>query len=275
MKGMPAAIVQTPQWVYVADLSGRIARVDIATTGMTTLAEVSGGQLVASADGSQIAWLESGSGRAAVHLEWTDRPNLTGENVSRTFPATLRCCDNPFEVNGLTEAGELIASLPAESRAWAWDTSGGNDDVREISGLGNGVISEVTAGGLVVHYPPFQYAVGQIEDGVFLQVFERAALVADFSDPLGRRMVYADNTGEIHVRERDLRGRSRRAPPDVRLQLPLLDDGFAAARWEDPDHVLLDVYDESERDGALVRCDVVVGSCEIADDLEGPHLLPR
>jgi hypothetical protein len=137
------------------------------------------------------------------------------------------------------------------------------------------VISQVTERGLVVHYPPLQYAVGQIEHDVFLQLAEIPALDADFTDPLGHRVVYADNTGDIQVREQNPRGRSRRAASTITLGLPKLDDGFSGLRWEDTEHVLLDVYDESMPDGALVRCDVRDGACELADDLEGPHLLPR
>jgi hypothetical protein len=96
---------------------------------------------------------------------------------------------------------------------------------------------------------------------------------ADFADPLGHRVVYADDSGEIHVRERVLHGRARRASSDVRLQLPTLDQGFAAVRWEDDDHVLLDVADASQPHGALVRCDVGTGACELAARFDRPHLL--
>jgi hypothetical protein len=39
--------------------------------------------------------------------------------------------------------------------------------------------------------------------------------------------------------------------------------------------VILDVVDETAPDGALVRCDVRDGACELADKLEGPHLVSR
>jgi len=87
--------------------------------------------------------------------------------------------------------------------------------------------------------------------------------------------VYADAEGEIHVREAISRGRSRRGTQDVRLALPALDAGFSAARWEDTDHVLLDVSDASAPDGLLVRCDVQTGACEVAAKFTAPHLLAR
>jgi len=178
-------------------------------------------------------------------------------------------------VNGMTEDGIVVASLPAANRAWVWDTpdAGSDSQVREISGLGNGVISQVTAAGLVVRYPPFQYAVGDLNDGAFRQTAELAARDADFADPLGHRVVYADREGAVYVREGVLRGRSRRGSLSVRLQLPVLADGFSGVRWEDNDHVLLDVADASLPDGALVRCDVDSGACQLAARFDGPHLV--
>jgi hypothetical protein len=268
----PAAIASTPRWVYIAYLSGKIVRVSTETLLLEPVVDSSGGQLVGDLSGGQVAWLGSGVGKATVDLTSLDRTTESSSDRVQEFPARLRCCDDPFQVNGITEDGQLIASLPAENRAWVWDTHG-SGGVREISGLGNGVISQVSDFGLVVHYPPFQYAVGQIQDGAFLQVGEIAALDADFSDPLGHRIVYADNDGAVRVRERDIRGRSRRTAPTITLRLPTLDDGYSGVRWEDENHVILDVYDESAPDGALVRCDVRDGSCELADELEGPHLL--
>jgi hypothetical protein len=49
--------------------------------------------------------------------------------------------------------------------------------------------------------------------------------------------------------------------------------GFAAVRWEDPTHVLLDLADPSVPHGALVRCDVGTAACEVAAAFDGPHLL--
>jgi hypothetical protein len=269
----PAAIVATPEWVYVGYLSGKVVRVDTTSLAIEPVVDTSGGQLVGDLRGSRVAWLETGAGAAVVDLTSLDRAHENDPRTSQPFPVALRCCDDPFELDGITGDGELVASLPAENRAWVWDTRH-DGAVREISGLGNGVVSQVSSSGVVVFYPPVHYAVGQIQDGAFLQVGEFVGRHADFADPLGHRIVYADDDGSIHVRERDQRGRSRRAAPGVTFRLPALDDGYAGLRWEDDDHVILDVYDESAPDGALVRCDVRDGSCELADELEGPHLLP-
>jgi len=269
----PAGIVSTPHWVYVAYLSGKIVRVNTASLSIEPVVDASGGQLVGDRTGSRVAWLETGTGEAVVDLTSLDRAHENDPRSAQALPVVLRCCDDPLQLDGITDDGELVASLPAENRGWVWNTRGGGD-VREVSGLGNGVISQVASSSVVVYYPPIHYAVGQIDDGAFLQVAEFVGRDADFTDPLGHRVVYADDDGAVHVRERDLRGRSRRAAPTVTFRLPALDNGYAGLRWEDEDHVILDVYDESAPDGALVRCDVRDGSCELADELEGPHLLP-
>ena len=271
----PSAIAEAGDWVYVAYLSGRIVRVGLKDPAVEPVAETSGGQLVADRGGSRLAWLASDVGAAEVHLESANPAYPVVGDDSQLFPARLRCCDNPFEINGITRDGEVVASLPVEGRVWVWDTDDPGSRVREITGIGNGVVSQVLKGALVVHDPPFQYAAGRIEDGAFLRVAEIAAVDADFSDPQGHRIVYADTAGEIHVREVTTRGRSRRGDPNIRLQLPTIDDGFSAVVWEDSFHVVLDVSDETAPDGALVRCNVTDGVCELADELEGPHLLPR
>jgi hypothetical protein len=57
--------------------------------------------------------------------------------------------------------------------------------------------------------------------------------------------------------------------------LPALDAGFTTARWEDAEHVLLDVSDASAPAGMLVRCEVQTGVCEVAAKFDAPHLLAR
>jgi hypothetical protein len=122
-----------------------------------------------------------------------------------------------------------------------------------------------------------QYAVGHLDDdGEFVRGDVLTARDAEFADPLGRRAVILDENGEIRVREIRSRGRSRRGFQDVRMLLPELTAGFAAVSWEDDDHVLLDVSDASTPHGALVRCDVATGDCELATVFKGTrHLLAR
>ncbi len=277
LPGRPTTIVQTTKWLYAALLSGRIVRVDTATGETATVTRHSHGELVTDPAGEHIAWLDAGTGEARVVLrtvaDWTVQ--LSDE---QPFPAVPRCCDNPFVVNGMTEDGEVVASLPATHRAWVWSTpdAGTTTGIREIRGLGNGVITDVSAAGIVVRRPPFQYAVGRVaDDGLFVGTAALTAIDADFADPRGHRVVLADEDGEVHVREVGARGRSRRGSQDVRLLLPTLGDGFRSVRWEDADHVLLEVVDASTPNGAFVRCAVDTGMCEIAVRFDGPHLIAR
>jgi hypothetical protein len=271
----PSAIVQTSHWLFVAYLSGQIVRVDAARSNLTTVQAASRGEVVTDPSGDHVAWLAAGPGQAVVSVQSVDAEGSVLLSDQQEFPAKPRCCDNPFVVNGITGDGVVIASQPAATRAWAWTTpdGGGADQVREISGLGNGVISQVTAGGIVARYSSSHFAVGVLEGDTFLVRDELNAREADFGDPLGHRVVYADTAGQIHVRESAPRGRSRRGSQDVRLQLPVLDEGFTSARWEDDTHVLLDVSDASTANGVLVRCDVRSGRCEIAARFDGPHLV--
>jgi hypothetical protein len=271
----PSAIVQTSHWLYIGYLSGALVRVETATGDLATVQPASRGEVVTDPSGDHVAWLARADGQAVVAVQSVDAAGSVLLSDQQAFPAKPRCCDNPFLVNGITQDGTVIASMPAESRAWAWTTPDGGTEsqVREISGLGNGVITQVTAAGIVVQFASSHYAVGVLEGDAFLVRDEINARQADFGDPLGHRVLYADTDGQIHVRESAPRGRSRRGSQDVRLRLPTLDEGFTAARWEDDRHVLLDVADASTDGGALVRCDVTNGRCELAAELDGPHLL--
>lgn len=272
LEGAPSAIAQAVQGVFVAYLSGAIVRIDARTGRSATVARSSGGELVPGPDGRRIAWLGAEAGLSTVVVTG---PEGTGTAIAeRTFPVTARCCDNPFVVNGITRDGAVVASLPAAHQVWVWDGSTGPDSkLVQIGGTGYGVVSQVTPDGIVLHRPPVTYAFGLLEDGTFRPTVALAAQSADFSDPLGRRIVYADATGDIWVRSRSLRGRSRRPGQVGVLGLPAISGGFASAHWEDPDHVLLDVSDASMPNGALVRCDVRTGGCELAATLDFPHLV--
>jgi DNA-directed RNA polymerase specialized sigma24 family protein len=266
-----SAVVQTRKWLYVAYLSGAIIRIDAVKGTVLPVARSSRGELTTDPGGEHVAWLAPGSGPAVVVLRTAWDWGVLLSDRQR-FPAQARCCDDPFVLNGITGNGEVVGSLPVANRAWVWSTpDGGTDAVREISGLDGGAITQVVSDGLVVRHPPGTYAVGGIVAGIFRPTSVLTAKQADFGDPFSDRVVYADDAGAIHVRERVLRGSSRRPGQDVRLHLPSLPQGFAAARWEDPEHVLLDVADASLPHGALVRCDVGTGGCEVAARFIGPH----
>lgn len=271
---LPSAIVQTQTWLYVAYLSGEIVRVDMDSGQVSRVTEDSHGELVTDPAGEYVAWLAAGDGPAVLAVR-TVADWVTPLSDEQTLPADPRCCDNPLVVNGMTQDGQVIASLPAANRAWVWSTPNTRtaSRVQEISGLGRGTISQVAPLGIVVHRPPFQYAVGRLDGARFVGTAAVEAKDAEFSDPLGDRVVFADNDGVIHVRELRAPGRSRRGSQDVQLLLPTIANGFSSARWEDADHVLLDVADPSMPDGALIRCAVDTGACEVAVRFDSPHVI--
>lgn len=269
-----SSLVQTSKWLYVAYLSGEIVRVDSVKGTVLPVVASSRGELATDPSGQHVVWLGAGAGPAVVVLRTAWDWGVLLSDRQR-FPAEPRCCDDPFVLNGITGAGEVIGSLPVANRAWVWTTpdAGSDDAVEEITGLNGGAITQVVSDGVVVRRPTGTYAVGSVQAGAFRATSVLVAKEADFSDPFSRRVVYADDAGEIHVRERALRGRSRRPGQDVSLHVPTQPLGFAAVRWEDPTHVLLDLADPSVPHGALVRCDVGTAACEVAAAFDGPHLL--
>jgi hypothetical protein len=237
------------------------------------------GPAVTDSSGRYVAWPVVTAGEARAVLRSVGPAGAAAEGQVQAFPATPRCCDNPFLLVGITRSGEVVGSMPAANRAWVWDARGGQEvsgpPVREIEGLDDGVVDQVTAEEIVAHSPPFHYAVGGLRGEDFLATGRISARAVDFGDPLGRRVVYVDDSGETHVRERLRPRRGRGGANDVRLQLPRLEVGFTSAVWENPDHVLLDVSDDLVPWGALVRCAVDSGTCEIAVRFGGPHLVAR
>lgn len=273
---LASEIVQTRSWLLVVSLSGEIRRYE-PTNGQThVVAPASHGELVTDPSGEHVAWLDAGTGRAVVVVRTVTDWSVPVSD-EQAFPARPRCCDNPFRIGGIDQDGQVVVSLPSAGRTWSWRTpdGGATNPVQEVTGLGTGAVSEVTAAGVVLRRPPDRYAVGRIVDGRFVRTDDLAAREAEFADPLGHRVVLADEDGAIHVREIHSRGRSRRGSADVQLSLPPMPDGFSEARWEDDSHVLLDVSDPSAPHGALVRCDVDTGACEIAVVFDGPHLVAR
>ncbi|HEX7718036.1 MAG TPA: sigma factor-like helix-turn-helix DNA-binding protein [Marmoricola sp.] len=271
---LPTAIVQTRKWLFVSDLSGGILRIDTNTGAAQKAVESSGGGLVTDPAGDHVAWLAAGAGPAVVVLRtvWDWAVPLSDE---QRFPARARCCDDPFVVDGITQAGQVVASRPTAHQTWVWSTpdAGSTTSLTEVSGLGEGVVTQVTPAGVAVRRAPSQYALGVLDEGRFVRTAALAARVADFSDPRGRRAVLVDENGETRVLEIAFGRRGRRGTQDVRLRLPAGVGEFTAARWEDDGHVLLDVSDASLPHGALVRCAVDTGDCELAVRFDGPHLV--
>lgn len=266
----PSGIAQTPTQVFLSYRSGRVDQVDLDTFTVSTVTTSASGPAVADPEGTRVAWLRQGSGVATVVV----RSVATGASDEQTFPVTPRCCDNPFEVHGITRSGQVVVALPAEDRVWVWDVRDGGV-TSEIDGIGTRAVVGVTAGELVVHDAPFHFAAGEVAGDRFRTRYQFQARSANFDDPRVRRVVYVDRAGETVVRDRINRRRDRRVGDLVRLRLPALDAGFRGAWWEDNDHVLLDVVDDVVPLGALVRCHVETGRCETAARLTGPPVLAR
>jgi DNA-directed RNA polymerase specialized sigma24 family protein len=273
LAGKPSAIAQGSGGVFVSYLTGTVVHVDTATGEVEPVTGAAAGPAITDPGGRYVAWPEVRAGQAAVVVRRVGADGPTASVEQQVFPGTARCCDNPFVLVGMTRSGAAIGSLPAVRRAWAWDRSDGR--LREIAGLGESLVDQVVGEEIVAHEPPYRYTVGVLRDGVFVATNRFRARSVNFSDPLGRRIVYVDEDGETHVRERRSFRRGRAGANDIRLQLPVLDAGFASARWAGTGHVLLDVADDLVPDGALVRCDVVSGACEIAVRFDGPHLVAR
>lgn len=268
----PTAIAAADGGWYVSFANGTILRVDSRTLVTRLVTDTAAGPAVTDRLGRYAAWLAAAPGPPLVVVEPTD-PHRTGSSIrTQRFPD---CCDGPLHVDGITPTGDVVVSFPVASRAWLWQPPGTFPallgGVRQIAGIGNGVVHQVTPTDLVVYKFPYDFVVGKLEGDAFLATEEVWANAADFADPRGRRVVYADDAGRIQVGRR----RAREDAHDLRLRLPGLSQGYRAIRWEDEDHVLLDVADGSLPRGGLVRCDARNGACEIVVRFDGPHLLAQ
>jgi hypothetical protein len=266
----PSAVVTTGDAVYVAYADGVVDRVDADTMVREEIAEDALGEVVVDPRGRLLAWMEQDRREIRVHLRSIDGDEPP-RNETRTLEDSPGCCDVKYLLAGITRSGEVVVSAPDGAAAWVWDTRLGS--VSRVSGIGNGVVAQVTGDEIVVHHPPAYFAIGRLRDGDLLVDQEIGAEQADFADPLGKRVVYAED-GQIHVRLLEPYGRSR-SLRDVRLALPVLYVPWSSVRWEDSGHLLLDVADASLPNGALVRCDVQSGACELAARFESEHLLSR
>ena len=269
----PEGLLQAGNWVYLTYPSGVVEQVDARSLTTTTLTRSANGQVVADASGRHVAWLDD---HAAEGPPWlTVRPTAGDPAAVQTQVQDPPPGRGALVLNGLNRSGDLVMSRPDEGRTWVWHTgvlpAPGRPVVEEVSGLGNGTVAQVTAEGLVVGHPLY-YAAGELRDGTFFVEDELEARQADFSDPRGTRVLYLEESGRFGVRDRSLGGTTG-AVHDVRLRLPAGVGEYAATRWEDEHHVLLDVSDASLPGGALVRCDVRTGGCETAAEFDGPHLL--
>lgn len=272
LDGAPTGIASAGRWTYVSFASGTVVRVDDDTLTAVPVTDRASAPAMTDQRGRYVAWVDVG--HRMIVVQRADPGRHDGSERLQQFPPPARS-EDPFRLVGLLPSADVVVSYPAESRAWvSRDAGSGTSDLHEIQGLGNGLVQQVTATELVVFYPPTHFAVGRLEHDAFLVDEDVVATAADFGDPTARRFVYADSTGHLHVGRR-APGSGRDRSHDLRLRLPRLASGWTGLHWEDGHHVLLDVSDSSLPRGALVRCDVASGFCEIAARFDGPHLLSR
>jgi DNA-directed RNA polymerase specialized sigma24 family protein len=265
LEAVPTAVVPAGRWTYAAFSSGTIVRVDDASLRTQRVTDTAAGAPVADRLGRYVAWPASFPGAPFVEIRPTEPRTNAHENQTR-FPDI----GAPVDLVGVTPSADVIASAANLDRAWVWHAAEVYDQggsVRQIEGLGNGEVTQVTPGEVVVRYPPNHFAVGRLDGDAFLAREDLVAANADFADPRGKRIVYATPAGEIRVGRRG-DGTDRDRSHDLRLRLPRLPAGYFALAWEDDHHVLLDVTDDSAPHGVLVRCDVDTGACEIAYPFE-------
>lgn len=275
LESVPSGLVQAGRWTYAFLPSGAIDRVDDRSLKVLPVTDAAMGPPVADRLGRYVAWLATYPGRPLVVVRPTDPAYTNSRAHEHRFPAA----GGPPEVVGITPAGDVVAASPRESRAWVWRSEDVFFDqtqaVREIEGLGNGVVTQVTPSEIVAQYGSNHFAVGRIDHDAFLAEEDLVATAADFADPTGRRIVYLDGSGAMRVGRRGAGSGSDRSH-DLRLRMPRLRVGYAALVWEDDRHVLLDVSDDSLPHGAVVRCDVGTGTCELAHRFDQTlHLLAR
>jgi hypothetical protein len=237
--------------------------------GSEVITDNANGPFVVDPGGNYVAWQPPGSGQARVAVRALDG---SGRTYTQTFPGTPTCCDNPFDVHGITKSGLVFGSLA--DQAWVWDIH--TDGVAEVRGLAGGFITQVTANEIVLQLPDSTTSVaGTVTRGRFEETDRIDGQAADFADPSGRRFVYTKVDGDVHVRDREP---GVTAPNilyrDIWLRLPDL-SSVPEVFWEDGDHVLLDASEDGIGAGWLVRCDVGTGACETAVRFDGSHLVAR
>lgn len=266
----PTELVAVEAGVIARWGDGSVVRVDGATGRVDRIGARTAGPPVVDPQGHFVAWQEDGSGQAVVAVRFIG-PTVTFID-RQAFPAVPSCCDNPFQVLGMTQGGDVYATLPSSGRTWVWNIYEGDegvphadpaldsdDHVREVRGLRGRTIVDVAGSDVVVtdvDNPVPSFGIGAVRAGRYheaAQVDAAAVLVSD-------TWILSWRTGGAVDVER--RGRGAPDASDLVLALPESPD-LPEARWEDDHHVLVDLTDTTGA-RALVRCDLRTGACEVA-----------
>ena len=290
LRERPASLVESAFTVVVRYRDGSVDLVSKPSLGTRRIADSSGSSPIVDPNGNLVAWLTADPGSATAVLHALRNGDTPLDRQS--FPALPQCCDDPFQILGMSQYGDLYTSWPAHQRAWVWDVYEGQEGipnqvpdsdefVTRVRGLGGGLIAQVTACEVVVQYQPRTktevnvYGVGYVRDGRYRQTQQIEAVIADFNDPSARRIVYWTDDGRGHITGRTSGpGVRRNAPADtseLALGLPSGIDVFDV-RWEDGRHFLV-VTEARPHEQTVVRCDVGDGRCEIAGRFTGDVLL--
>lgn len=242
------------------------------------------GAAVISTDEQFVVWpLAPGSNGVTLVLH----PLRGGPDRRATVPATPQCCDNPFELDGVTQEG-VISSQPALGKVWIWlvlsDARTGAPmprGVMEVTGFNRKkypLVAQVTYDYLVLESTVGTLVAGGVDgQGRFVADSRMSVAQADFDDPETHRAAFWADDG-IHVREWH-----QQDATDLVIATPHTEYGPDEVRWEDSDHVIayfdLDVTppgtEKAQTRSVLVRCSLDTEKCERAADLRGWVELPR
>lgn len=275
----PTGLAKAGSDVVITYPGGRIELFDSESGSRSLLAGSSEGQPVVDPDGRWVAWQRPGGG-TGVRPAVVVATSLTGlGRHRRSFPVVGTCCGEPFLINGITAAGQLIASAPADGRTWVWDLArtGGPGPVRNVDGLGRLLVTGVAGEQVVtVHRsgPALSTTVGVLTGNTFRARFSTDRHEPDFTVP--GWIVYTSWDGTIRARRlpwsRET-GVSGRREVTLRVPAGLYRVGL---RREAGSTVVMDVRPATDPDrgrGHLVRCDLSTGSCQVVAHLAGPHHL--
>lgn len=121
LPGTPDEVVQARGVVFVYYGDGRILSSSTDAIGWRTLTRHAASPPVVDATGTYVAWLKHAPGAVVVRA----RLDAGGPRVATRFPVTPTCCDNPFDLDGVTIAGKVVASMGSLDRGWVWTPGSG------------------------------------------------------------------------------------------------------------------------------------------------------
>lgn len=271
LESKPVRILDSPHAVIVSDARFSLLRVDKRSFAVETITDEATGPPVLDPTGRHLAWQQVGQGHPEVVVVALGRSGARSI-ARRSFPATPTCCDNPFQVVGITTPGDLYAALPGQRRAWVWRVHHGQGP-REIRGLRGGYVVDTTATEVVVSRGAAPLSVGDASDGSY-----RERVRIDASEAVSQHWVFSWlDGGKAQVAATDP-GHGGASPSEVHpVELPLVAEPpheLPSLRWLDADAFMLDVTDRSGQ-RALARCEAPSGECEVVLELDRRALVPE